>query len=200
MNKAAVNALYFVGGAAFGSAVTYFAIRKSLSEESNDKVNEIRKFYNEKMKKINKIQKDICDEANSKNEKLVEALSASSSEESTDYTTLYKPKTGEVSYSDISKEIKNDDVVQVIDINEFGIEPDYDAETIEYYKEYELDENNKPVDMLYDRLTGSFIDPDERLGPRIRELLRTTKEDCIYIQDTSIMLYTEIEIHDKWER
>lgn len=198
MNKATINALYFISGVAVGSAVTYFAIRKVLSEESSKKINEIRKFYDEKMKTINKIQKDICDEANAKNEKLVESLTEPSN--NIDYTAAYVPKTGEVSYNDISKEVENDDVINVIGIEEFGIEPDYDAETIEYYREYELDENNKPVDILYDRMTGVFMEPEERFGPRIRDLLRTSGEECIYIQDTSIMLYTEIEIHDKWER
>lgn len=191
MNIGVKCGLFFVGGVIAGVGATYLYFKR----QSDKEIEATRDYYIHTWKP--QLEKRLAEEysvrTNEQQEKRVKDMSNKISKEveRTNYHEIYVPKTGEVTGEEVAAEVTGKNgAIYIIDINEFGSNPDYDAETLDYY--LTQGENG----LLYDNYTASTIDPMERFGESIVKTLKTTTETSVYIRDETIGMDYEIAIMD----
>lgn len=186
------NALYFGAGVIVGGIAAYFGVRGYCIDEYNKRVNSIREYYAKKIDELDTIRKDIVSLSNRHNEEKAHERNGEKRDINYNDVKIYRPTLGEVNHDYISNDVKTEGrspvyILRGDEEDEFGNEPDYEADTLMYYKKSSI---------LVDPITKSIVDPIERFGEEIFSELENTDAETIYIRDETVMLDTEIIITD----
>lgn len=159
--------IFLAIGAAAGSAITWFALKKKYEDAANKEIEEVRAYYSQK--------------ADSVQEKLEEIEKITQTEKK-EYSDILEDYSGTINER---KEDSGDMAVAepyIIDQDEYGEIEEYDTETLIYYNDGVLtDTNNIPID-----------DVDAVVGLASLECIDESENDTLYVRNDR--LKTDYEI------
>jgi len=165
------NLLYLAAGAALGSTVTFFAVRKHFSDKAEHDIQEIRNYYAQKKLPEQEAEASAPDESISeKVEQYIDILTSQNYVATAEDVKIVVPET------------RNMPQIEVIDEDEYGNKEGYDAIlSYTYYTNGVLtDENNDP---LSQESISNMVGPD---------FYKKFVDDVLYIRNNEMKCDFEI--------
>ena len=181
--RMSTNMFIFAAGAAIGSAVTWFCVKKYYEKIANDEINSMKEWLARRVE-----EQDKHDEDQSPDETAEPAEEPE--EESNDDRAAYEEKVEQLSYNTYyrgpTKEVDDMDEPYVIKPEIFGEEDDYEEVSLTYYAD----------GVLCDERDNRIEDIAGTVGEDYAEHFGDYEDDSVFVRNDR--LKTDFEILKDW--
>lgn len=175
MNSTLSKVIIFAAGAAIGSAVTWKLVKGKYERVASEEIAEMREYYRKKQESV-----EVTNESVEPEESIVKIDKVNRAE----YENIANRYSG--SYKSEEKggedDMEDDDKPYVIAPETFGEIDDYDTETLTYYADGVLEDDQGHV----------IEDPDDLVGKDFADHFGEYEDDAVHVRNDKYHTYYEI--------